>query len=84
MGNEVALLTLVYQFYNFLVILFFSFFHFEYTSHKIECTLFGPYVDELNAFLASGEVENAVVILQFAKVKLFQGILIIYHYIIWD
>ncbi|KAG4915486.1 hypothetical protein JHK87_053043 [Glycine soja] len=39
-----------------------------------ECTLFGPFVDELNAFLAFGVVENAVVIVHLAKVKCFQGI----------
>lgn len=31
-------------------------------------------MDELNAFLASREVDNVVVIVQFAKVKTFQGI----------
>lgn len=40
----------------------------------MECTLFGTYVEELNTFLSSGDTENAVVIVQFAKVKNFQGI----------
>lgn len=40
----------------------------------MECTLFGTYVEELNTFLSSGDIENAVVIVQFAKVKNFQGI----------
>jgi replication factor A1 len=40
---------------------------------KIQCTLFGNYVDELNAFLGAGDCNNAVVIMQFAKAKNFQG-----------
>ncbi|XP_068480801.1 replication factor A protein 1-like [Phaseolus vulgaris] len=39
---------------------------------RIQCTLFGNYVDQLNAFLAAGEVENVVIAIQFAKVKLFR------------
>jgi hypothetical protein len=35
--------------------------------------LFGPYVDELNAFIGSGDYNNAIVVLQFAKAKPFQG-----------
>ncbi|KAG5040167.1 hypothetical protein JHK82_012291 [Glycine max] len=44
----------------------------EFFKHRlsIECTLFGPFVDELNAFLESGEVENVVVIVHVAKIKL--------------
>ncbi|ESW18140.1 hypothetical protein PHAVU_006G016100 [Phaseolus vulgaris] len=38
----------------------------------IECTLFGNYVDELNAFLSSAEVQNVVVSIEFGKVKVFQ------------
>jgi len=30
-------------------------------------------VDELNVFLSSGEVQNAAISIQFAKVKTFQG-----------
>lgn len=56
-------------------------------SHKIECTRFGTFVDELNNFLASGDLYNVVVILQFAKVKNFQGIntnsLLIFLYVDW-
>lgn len=40
----------------------------------MECTLFGTYVEELNTFRSSGDIGNAVVIVQFAKVKNFQGI----------
>jgi len=43
-------------------------------SFRIECTLFGNYVDELNAFLPSAEVQNVVVSIEFGKVKVFQGI----------
>ncbi|KAH1099635.1 hypothetical protein GYH30_035011 [Glycine max] len=39
---------------------------------SIECTLFGPFVDELNAFLASRVVENVVVIIHLAKMNCFQ------------
>ncbi|RZC20463.1 hypothetical protein D0Y65_007047, partial [Glycine soja] len=38
----------------------------------IKCTLFGPFLDKLNAFLAFGVVENAVIIVHLAKVKCFQ------------
>jgi hypothetical protein len=41
---------------------------------KIQCTLFGSYVDELNAFLGAGDGNNAIVIMQFAKAKNFQGL----------
>ena len=41
---------------------------------RIEYTLFGKYVDELNAFLASGEVQKVVISIEFAKLKLFQGV----------
>lgn len=43
------------------------------TSSKIECALFGAYVDELNSFLSSGETQRPLVIIQLAKVKPFQG-----------
>ncbi|MCH93544.1 replication protein A 70 kDa dna-binding subunit, partial [Trifolium medium] len=45
----------------------------EADGHKIQCTLFGPYVDELNTFIAAGDYNNAVVIVQLAKAKTFQG-----------
>ncbi|XP_068487118.1 uncharacterized protein [Phaseolus vulgaris] len=44
----------------------------EADGYRIECTLFGSYVDELNAFLSSGELENIVISVHFAKVKIFQ------------
>ncbi|GAU20673.1 hypothetical protein TSUD_230870 [Trifolium subterraneum] len=44
----------------------------EADGHKLQCTLFGQYVDELNTFIGAGDVNNAVVIVQFAKAKTFQ------------
>ncbi|PNX95898.1 replication factor A protein [Trifolium pratense] len=44
----------------------------EADGHKLQCTLFGPYVDELNTFLSAGDVDNVVVIVQLAKAKTFQ------------
>ncbi|WJX26513.1 hypothetical protein P8452_15425 [Trifolium repens] len=44
----------------------------EAEGFKIQCTLFGNYCDELNNFIAAGDVQNAVVIIQLAKVKNFQ------------
>ncbi|ESW16101.1 LOW QUALITY PROTEIN: hypothetical protein PHAVU_007G129300 [Phaseolus vulgaris] len=41
-------------------------------SFKIQCTLFGTYVDQLNAFLTTGEVDNAVISIEFSKVKFFR------------
>jgi len=40
---------------------------------KFECTLFGPYVDDLDAHLLSGYKKNVVVLAQYLKVKLFNG-----------
>ena len=39
----------------------------------MECTLFGNYVDELNAFLSCGELQDIVISVQFSKVNIFQG-----------
>lgn len=44
----------------------------ESLGHKVQCTLFGSYVDDLNNFIASGDVQNAIVIIQLAKAKIFQ------------
>ncbi|PNY08630.1 replication factor A protein [Trifolium pratense] len=46
----------------------------EADGHKLQCTLFGPYVDELNTFVGAGDLNNAVVIVQLAKAKMFQVI----------
>jgi hypothetical protein len=35
-------------------------------------------VDDLNTFMASGETQNAVVAVQFGKVKTFQGMYKLY------
>lgn len=40
---------------------------------KIECALFGSYVDDLKKFLASGDDVNTVLVIQFAKVKTYKG-----------
>ncbi|AES65761.1 replication protein A 70 kDa DNA-binding subunit B [Medicago truncatula] len=45
----------------------------DYDGFRFKVTLFGPYVDELNAFLASGETENVVVAVLLTKIKIFQG-----------
>ncbi|KAL4380889.1 hypothetical protein AHAS_Ahas04G0078600 [Arachis hypogaea] len=39
----------------------------------MRCTLFREYVDQVNLFLGSGYVEQLVVVLQLAKVKVFRG-----------
>ena len=44
-----------------------------YNNFRMECTLFKNYVDDLNAFLLFGEFPNMVISIQFAKVKIFQG-----------
>ncbi|ESW33865.1 hypothetical protein PHAVU_001G105000 [Phaseolus vulgaris] len=43
-----------------------------YNSYRMECSLFGNYCNELNAFLSCGELQNIVISVQFAKVKIFQ------------
>ncbi|XP_057747772.1 uncharacterized protein LOC130966968 [Arachis stenosperma] len=39
----------------------------------MRCALFGDYVNQVNHFLASGYVEQPVVVIQLAKVKFFRG-----------
>ncbi|XP_057745222.1 uncharacterized protein LOC130963088 [Arachis stenosperma] len=39
----------------------------------VRCALFGDYVNQVNHFLASGYVEQPVVVIQLAKVKFFRG-----------
>ncbi|WJX92542.1 hypothetical protein P8452_74166 [Trifolium repens] len=41
-------------------------------GYRFKCTLFGEFVDVLNAFIASGETQNVIVMLMLAKVKKFQ------------
>jgi len=45
---------------------------------RIECTLFDTYVDGLNGFLSTGEIQNVVISIEFAKVKSFQGIFLLF------
>ncbi|KAL6559793.1 hypothetical protein OROGR_004910 [Orobanche gracilis] len=40
---------------------------------RIECAFFGSYVDEINSVVSSADMTNAVVLIQFAKVKIFKG-----------
>ncbi|KAJ1381562.1 Nucleic acid-binding, OB-fold [Sesbania bispinosa] len=42
-------------------------------TSKIEYALFENYLDDLNAFLASGNTTNVIVVVQLAKVKSFKG-----------
>ncbi|XP_068486510.1 uncharacterized protein [Phaseolus vulgaris] len=42
----------------------------EVDGYRMECTLFGNYIDELNAFMSSGELQNVVISVQFAKLKM--------------
>ncbi|KAL4357381.1 hypothetical protein AHAS_Ahas09G0181000 [Arachis hypogaea] len=42
-------------------------------STCVRCALFGDYVNQVNHFLASGYVEQPVVVIQLAKVKFFRG-----------
>ncbi|MCI03322.1 replication protein A 70 kDa dna-binding subunit, partial [Trifolium medium] len=46
----------------------------QYDGFKFKVTLFGPYVDELNAFVAAGKIENTLVVILMAKVKTWQDI----------
>ncbi|KAK2362760.1 replication protein A 70 kDa DNA-binding subunit E [Trifolium repens] len=45
----------------------------DHDGYRFKCTLFGAYVDMLNAFLASGKTDNVVVVILLAKVKILQG-----------
>lgn len=53
--------------------LFKSNYMYNFSRLRVECALFGVYVDELTNFLAGGDINNPVVIVLFAKVKSFQG-----------
>ncbi|XP_027915038.1 uncharacterized protein LOC114174397 [Vigna unguiculata] len=44
----------------------------ESDGYRLECSLFGQYVDMLNAFIASGEDQYVVIALSYCKVKIFQ------------
>lgn len=43
-------------------------------SGKIECALFGEYVALWNGFVSKGFEGLPVVVVQFAKVKIFRGV----------
>jgi hypothetical protein len=42
-------------------------------SGKCECALFGVYVDELNKKMGKSSSGLSIVVVQFAKVKIFRG-----------
>ncbi|AES88686.1 hypothetical protein MTR_4g060910 [Medicago truncatula] len=44
----------------------------ELLGNKVQCTLFDNYVDDLNNFIASGDIQNAIVIILLVKAKHFQ------------
>ncbi|XP_057720181.1 replication protein A 70 kDa DNA-binding subunit A-like [Arachis stenosperma] len=44
----------------------------------VQCALFGDYVNQVNHFLASGFVEQPVVVIQLAKVKFFRNTLFVF------
>ncbi|XP_072054401.1 replication protein A 70 kDa DNA-binding subunit A-like [Arachis hypogaea] len=45
----------------------------DYDFLVVRCALFGDYINQVNHFLASGYVEQPVVVIQLAKVKFFRG-----------
>jgi hypothetical protein len=47
--------------------------NFVYISGKIECALFGDYVDELNKRMGKTSDGLPIVVIQFAKIKIFRG-----------
>lgn len=46
----------------------------DFVSVKIEIPIFGDFVDEVNNFIATGDTQQVVVVVQFAKVKTFKGL----------
>lgn len=46
-------------------------------SGKVECALFGDYVASWNRFMAKRYDRLPIVVVQFAKVKIFRGMLCI-------
>jgi hypothetical protein len=62
--NALQFLTGLYLFYNNFVALH---------SGKCDCALFGDYVGELNKKMGKAGEGLPVVVIQFAKVKIFRG-----------
>ncbi|XP_057432415.1 replication protein A 70 kDa DNA-binding subunit C-like [Lotus japonicus] len=54
----------------------------EQEGVRIEAAFFGKYVDEIVVQLASGDMTNAVVVVQFAKIKPFKGSLLTQLYVV--
>jgi hypothetical protein len=44
-----------------------------FNSGKCECALFGDYVEELNKKMGKADEGLPVVVIQFAKIKIFRG-----------
>ncbi|KAL5055111.1 hypothetical protein RYX36_035793 [Vicia faba] len=55
------------------VVIKFKVIELESNGIKLECMLFGPYVDALDAFLQFGCNGSVVVVAQYLKVKLYNG-----------
>ncbi|KEH19496.1 DUF223 domain protein [Medicago truncatula] len=45
----------------------------DYDGFKFKVTLFGQYTEELDVFVAAGEIEKVVVVVLLAKVKIWQA-----------
>jgi len=56
--------------------LFVSFLSISIFSGRCECAFFGKYVDDLNKLMGKAADGMPVVLVQFAKVKIFKGIVL--------
>lgn len=56
-------------------------FVFLFFSGKVECALFGEYVDQLKKFMETSGEGMPVLVVQFAKIKIFRGIFIFFDFI---
>jgi len=50
------------------------------TSGKWEIALFGDYVDRLKQLMAKVDEGLPVLVMQFAKVKIFRGVFLVYFF----
>ncbi|KAK7255455.1 hypothetical protein RIF29_28865 [Crotalaria pallida] len=52
---------------------------FEYCPcGKIECTLFGDFADQIKCFIEPGNIHPPVIVLLYAKVKLYKGVFVVF------
>jgi hypothetical protein len=51
-----------------------------FTSGKCETALFGDYVDHLKQLMAKVDEGVPVLVMQFAKVKIFRGVFLVYFF----